>query len=514
MRSARRALVLAVALLAVFAGCTAPVADSQSEVADAETESVPAADRDGASEPIEDDSNESLEVRTGSLPFDGNRTLDRLETVLDVGIDPPTVYVEEPVDRGDATYRDSSSFFAVMGVPLPDPNDIETFHVGGAAGQRQDVYVLPSENASDDEIEQVLAHELTHAAQFQRNATGRTFSSIPADHRDTTDAQYVYLSLLEGSAVYAASTYADAHLADVEPEGERLARAYANASEGTKLQWGPYYHGSAYVAERADSPADHWEVYDDPPYTMRQVMDADPETGTESETDLEAFEATVASDGSDWRAIAVGTGTGDSDVFGAFVLRTVLETELAENRSEAAAAGWEYDRVRRFSSEEAAIDGYAWTVRAGDEANASTLEDAFAAYLASRSDEVAVDGAAIDGDPEPADRSDAVWFDGEYAFSLERLDDRTVAVIAGSPSFVGNASASPSNDDVVVEVGNATEPAVRIASTPASGGPAPIGTSRIAIDAPQSAIRPASVRDLRDGEPTVGDGRPGEQQHS
>lgn len=420
----RRIAVVAVVAILVLAGCTAPALEEGLD--DSVGDGTGAVDSDPDPDSDPDIEASTLEVRGGTLPFEENRTLERVETLLAVEIRPPVVYVEEPLERPRGP-RDPTSFEAVMGIDRPDPDDADgELRVGGVASPMQAVYVLPEDDASAAELERVFVHELVHVAQFQQDAPQRLRAAVPDAHRGTTDAELASLSVMEGAAVYGSAAYTERYDEPVEPEDEVVARLYDDAAPGTKLVWGPYHHGAAYVAERADEPADHWSLYDDPPVTMRGVLEGSPATDA-----LEPFEATLSPADAGW----VQT---DSDVLGEYVLRQVLATELETDRSAEAARGWTYDRLLRVEHDDAALDGYAWTVRFEGADEADAFETAVRVTLAER--HTSADGAG----------TDATWTDEPYAFALESVDERTVAILAGSEAFVESASVDADGPDVRV----------------------------------------------------------------
>lgn len=412
-----RVAVAAVLAVVVLAGCVAPAVDAPGEPAEDET-----------AEPVVDDREEPpLEVRGGTLPFEENRTLERVETMLEAELRPPVVYVEEQPDTSRMP-RDPTSFYAVMGIDRPDPADSDgELRVGGVASPMQAVYVMPEDDAPPAEIERVFVHELVHATQFQQDAPQRLRANVPDYHRGTTDADLARLSVMEGAAVYGSSVYTDRYDAPVEPEDELVERLYDGAAPGTKLVWGPYHHGHAYVDERFDDPADHWTLYDDPPVTMRGVLEGSPATDA-----LEPFDARLSAADSGWERA-------DADVMGEYVLRQVLETELETGRSADAASGWTYDRKLRAEHDEADLDGYAWSIRFEGADEADAFEAAAREYLTERSERELTDG-------------DAAWTDGPYAFSLESVDDRTVTIVAGNESFVTAATVDAAGSDVRVDL--------------------------------------------------------------
>ncbi len=450
---------LLVALLVVLAGCAAPAVDGPGDAPAIEepptAEDRPAAvddvgpgtdgeDRsddgtdDGEDRPTDgdpdaddgsqdagsgdgaDDRSAELEVRGGELPFDEERTFERVQTMLDVEMRPPTVYVEEPLSPA-APRTEPDGFHATMNLTPPEGGD--GLAAGGVASPANAVYVLPGENATPAEIERVFVHELVHAAQFQRGVHRDVVAAIPPAHRDTTDADLVRTAVMEAGAVYGSTAYTHRYDADVVPENESIDALYEEATPWTRLTAGPYYYGYRYADALADSPADHWSIYEDPPTTMAAVLSA--ERG--SARALEPFEGRLAADDRDWSLV-------EADTMGQYVVEQVLATELSADRSRTAADGWEYDRAVRIADPGAERDAHVWTVRFGDVDDAETFETAATAYLDGRTD--------------------------DRALALERVDDRTVAISAGPESIVAA---------VTVEATDGAD--VRI--TPTADGPAP-----------------------------------------
>ncbi|USZ72958.1 hypothetical protein [Natronosalvus halobius] len=426
-QSGRRMATVAVLLSVVLAGCAAPMAD---------TDGV-----DGSTDEDHATDERALEVH-GDVPLDANATFERVQTLLAVDLRPPTVYVNDPIERPPRPVQDPSSFYAVMGIPAPDPADgAEELRVGGVSSPMQAVYLLPEVEASPAEIEQVFVHELVHTAQFQRGAPRRVRAEIPAKHRGTTDARLTVTSLVEGSAVYVSSAYVETYDLPVTPEDDLLESLYPNAGPGTRLAWGPYHHGGRYVAAAAESPATHWSVYETPPVTMQEVRRGEPAIAS-GEAELESFGIDIDAESAGWESDPAKT-----DVVGSFVLEQVLATELAPEVAREAAAGWSYDRVRRFSSEGSVtgdgdndgdeVDSYVWAIRFQDESNASLATDAMATALERRATSVEAESGT---DAVNRTATTTRWRTETYAFSLERTNDRTIVLFAGDETYVESAS--------------------------------------------------------------------------
>ncbi|MFP9191915.1 hypothetical protein [Natronosalvus vescus] len=444
-----RITTLAVLLVVVLAGCAAPMADPGAET--------------GTETSLEESTESELEIRD-DLPFDADRSFERVQAMLGVTMQPPAVYIEEPLDPPGSSDRDPSSFYAVMGVPAPDPADIgPELRVGGVASSMQAVYLLPEDDATPAELEQVFVHELVHIAQFQQQAPQRIESSIPASHRGTTDATLTTTSLIEGAAVSVSSAYTTRYDLPVGTEREILERYYPKASAGTQLQWGPYHFGSQYVDAVADSPADHWQVYETPPVTMQELREGEPAITT-GETTLETVDITVDDDHPEWAFDPF-----EDDVMGVFALERVLATELSAETATDATAGWAYDRVRRASADDDRVDSYVWAVRFEDDTSADRFEATAERYLESRSTSIETitteSNATSDGTASTEDR----WFTDSYAFGLERADERTVVLVGGDRTFLESVTVEGTAWDGDVRVSLAEDDSTASMTAPSEG---------------------------------------------
>ncbi|WP_424019107.1 hypothetical protein ACOZ4N_06450 [Halorientalis pallida] len=417
----RRAARIAVCLLVLFAGCNAPIKPSTTDTPDTPTESVAPAATDpstdqlpplpGTPEPA------TVAVADGDLPVSPGPVFARLRHLLDASTGPPTVEVRDQPTRGDGLRPEAGEFEASLGIEAPRPAAESEIRVGGATTPDETVYVAPGD-ASPDRIERTLAHEFVHVVQFDRGTVSRLPDRLPPTRADTTDGEYVVRSLVEGAATYVSTRYTRRYLPEVETERETLARIYADASAGTRLFWGAYYHGARYVAASVDGTRDLQSVYADPPATTEQLLHrtGDPPT---------PLAVTVADADTAW----VDDST---DSRGELFLRLLLDSELPHDRAVAAATGWGNDRLVPFYRE--ADRSYAWVLRFDDGANATEARRAVADYL---------DGYATD--------SAAGWTRGTDAFALRRIDGRTFALLVGERGFVDGTTVSTEDGEVVVE---------------------------------------------------------------
>lgn len=443
MVSRRAALtVLAVALL-LFAGCTAPSAtpnvDDSSEV---EGGDVPDEDGESDDEQTDDDSDDasgeptdatddgpddaSEDVEPSDYPeLDLNENVVWNDVTALIGSDAPqpNLFVDEmPPGASDAFEPQQSDFQKAL-------NATETASGGnGTSGLATpgNVYVFP--DGPDEEVEQVLVHEYTHTIQYAEGMFASWLRSPP----ETTDEELVQTALIEGGAVYVADEYTDEQLDSVPLQSEQMQATYEAAPVGDRLLFAPYYFGAEYIHDDIDSAEELPEVYSSPPLTTSELLDPDREPpATALTVDVENTE-------SEWTVTR-------TDRQGELYTRIVLDTELSNDEAVEAAAGWSDDELLAFTDE--GQDGFAWTTQWASRDDADEFEAAFESKLDQRTDE---------------------WVDRT---TVERVDDRTVAVVIGPERFRAAVDISASDDGVdlvVTEPTSAAETAMTEPSLAAS----------------------------------------------
>ncbi|RXK49195.1 hypothetical protein [Halorientalis pallida] len=417
----RWAAQIAVCLLVLLAGCNAPFQSPRTDAADSQTATAEPARSDAPGDSVTPLPGTPRPARVtvvnGDLPVRPGPAFARVRHLLDASTGPPIVEVRDQPTREGGLRPEAGEFESLLGIEAPRPAAESEIRVGGATTPDQTVYVAPGD-ASASRVERTLAHEFVHVVQFDRDVVSRLPDRLPSGRADTTDGEYVVRSLVEGAATYVSTRYTRRYHPVVETEYETLARIYADASAGTRLFWGAYYHGARYVAASVDDPRDLRSVYADPPATTEQLLHRTQDPPT-------PLTVTVADADSAW----VGDST---DSRGELFVRLLLDSELPHDRAAAAAAGWGNDRLVPFYGEK--DRSYAWVIRFDDAPNATDARRAVADYL---------DAYASD--------SVSGWTRGAATFALRQIDGRTFALLAGERGFVDGASVSTDDGEVVVE---------------------------------------------------------------
>ncbi len=432
MVSRRTALTVLVVALLLFAGCTAPSAtpdvdDGEIEGGDVPDEDDDSDDEQTDDEQTDDDSNDANEdVEPSDYPeLDLNENVVWNDVAELIGSDAPqpNLFVDEmPPGASDAFEPQQSDFQKAL-------NATETASGGnGTSGLATpgNVYVFP--DGPDEEVEQVLAHEYVHTIQYAEGMFASWLRSPP----ETTDEELVQTALIEGGAVYVADEYTEEHLDGVPLQSEQMQATYEAAPVGDRLLFAPYYFGAEYIHDDIDSAEELPEVYSSPPLTTSELLDPDRKPpATELTVDVENTE-------SDWSVAR-------TDRQGELYTRIVLDTELSNDEAVEAAAGWSDDELLAFTDE--GQDGFAWTTQWASSDDADEFEAAFESKLDQRTDE---------------------WVDRT---TVERVDDRTVAVVIGPERFRAAVDISPSADGVDLVVTEPTSAAETAMTEPSLVGP-------------------------------------------
>lgn len=385
--------VFAVSVLLVVAGCTAPVADDPvSPVASEAPTSTPAATT--SDEPPAADQSEGVVVENGSLDVDVNRTFDRVQALVGTEYDGTRVLVRDLTSYKSGDYS-GVPFFRVFGIENPALDESQPT---GVTTLDATVYVTPA-GASPTRIEQVLAHEFVHVAQV-RSEMVPWFDGVSLE-RVTLDEQFARRSLVEGGAVYVTDAYTAEYLPDAQRQSDRIAAAYENGSSGNRVVWSQYHFGAQYVDETVEESGDLASVYEDAPTSTENVL----HPGERDE--LAPLDVDVEDD--EYRRVDSRTVQ-----VGELVTRITLRDVTNRSTAVTASSGWGNDRVVVFSTDQ--TWHVAWVTRWDTEQDA---------------DEFAAAAGELGADP-----------DTDSAFRVDRVDDETVVVFAGSEAFVETAEAS------------------------------------------------------------------------
>ena len=396
-----RKALLGVVLLVLVAGCTSAVQPPGA---------VPA---DGQATGIGDEPH--IAVTNGSIPVDETALFFETTRMLGADVSPPeTIEIEREEDM--AIQREPMPhFFQIVGVDRPAGANSAATALGYVTDPST-VHVNERLADDSDQLRLTLTHEYVHVVQKRTDAVSRLEASVP--DQNTTDADIVRTSVLEGVAVTVETRYWERHAYTGTSPAAGMKQSYA-ATEGAR-QWvyAPYYLGYEYVQTRTASPTATDALYDEPPHTSEELVHGLP-GGSEP---LPPLSVDVQS--ADWAV----NGT---DRTGELFVRVALDTELGSEEAATAAAGWGTDnRVALTNGDDRA---YAWALRWDDAANATEFERAVERYLDAR--------GTADGE---------VWVDGAVAFDVTRVGDETVVVLLGDESFVRTATVRGTDGTVTV----------------------------------------------------------------
>jgi len=350
-----------------------------------------------------------------SEKLDANRTFQRVERMVGEDVDSPAVRVLGSGDAGGGAVGG----FTHTPYRFAEYLDLRNVSTGGgpsAAGLTDGfgrVYILPGSGPTS-QLRQVLVHEFVHVVQFR---SGMLPGGWPVSGNDTTDAGQVRLTLLEGAAVYVADEYTERHLpGNVSRQSEQIAGSYARARVGGRFAFARYYFGSAYVADRLDSPDQLRSLYENPPETTEQILHGD--------TDDPYEPLSVRTSASGWTV----EDPDDVDIMGELFVRVTLSRALSLEAAADAADGWGNDRVVEYERADGNETGFAWVLRWDDAANATEFREAIGTYVDRRET-----GPGL-------------------SIRAETVGEQTVAVFLGPPDFVEAGSVSGTSSEVRVTV--------------------------------------------------------------
>ncbi|KPN31139.1 hypothetical protein SY89_01882 [Halolamina pelagica] len=342
----------------------------------------------------------------GDLPVNATLVWQRVESILGGEYDPPAVSV-----RDGALEPQTDDFAAHLGLG----DGVETFdadRVRASYSQRTGRVRISPGNGSVAQVTRILAHEYVHVVQFRRVDGNRTVFLDRVSDRESFGIQR---ALIEGSAVYLEDAYTRQFLGFSAIE--RRCGEYRNGTHYERYAGQAYCFGGQYFAAQLDSPGEAFSPNTRLPNTTEQLLH--PGT-TEPPANLTVVDETPT----DWYTPASFARRGE------LFARTVLGTELPEDRAAEAAAGWGNDRLVAVTGD---TEGYVWVLRWDTDADAREFERAFADYLDARGNRTA-EGWRVDG---------------EY-YRLATVDDRTVAVVTGNETFVDAVSVGGAGEKVAV----------------------------------------------------------------
>ena len=429
---------VAVAVLAValaVSGCQAPGTNPE---AVSPAEPSPADDRPtnetdqngttGGSEdpfPISDPAN--VTVEGGDLRTDPGLVYSRLQALLETAAPAPaSVRVYNSTEGlGDSIPSGGLGigqprFFDVIGFETGDIRN-ETFvdDVGnGYTLGSGSIAVFVQENATRDEEEMLLAHELAHYIQFQNDRQSQLAEQIDPQ---TVDGGYVVRSLVEGTAVFTTDNYLGRFGENRTTNSPYYDDEQTAYPRGHLRRWAnsQYQIGTDYVTQRLDSPSEVGAIYETPPTRSRELLDPD----APPEPQLSVSNALARSEIS-------------TNELGAAFLRYALESHIDADRAESVATGLGADSLHQFRSDSDTFGNYAWATRWDSAADADAFEAAFSDYLDARGN-ASTDGWTLD--------------DLGLTVQLRRPTPEAVVAMFGSDSFVEGTTASGTDGEIVLQ---------------------------------------------------------------
>lgn len=401
---------VAVALLVVAAGCSAP-AHTDQEVGDVEASNGTAAAEGPESNGT--DSTAAVRVEGGTLDTDPTPIYRRVVRLTEAEAGDQVTVVIEDGRSDDASGVDRVTLVDLLAL-VP-----ETLNASGPIARTDPedgtVHIWPARISSRTRLNTTLAHEFVHVQQ----ARAGVIEQVWTDESVTGNERVVLRAVIEGTAVYVESAY-------VERYGGRQ-RFYANDTAFEEmdpykiLSAFPYYFGNRYVEHRIDDPAEVDRIYDDPPRSAEAILHPN------RNATPRRLSVAVADDESDWNDQFSPT------TYGEHFLWATLLTELDNETAWQAATGWGNDSAVRFKTLSGEV-GYAWALRMDSERDADELNAAVESYLANRSDR-------IEGE---------VYYDDDTALRFVRTSPETGVLLLGNASFVETTAVNGTNDSVTV----------------------------------------------------------------
>ncbi|WP_135533453.1 hypothetical protein [Halostella pelagica] len=415
MATRRRLAALILVLSVVLSGCAADSAAFQTTADENDTNTTTETTVATTTTEVNVTEKYSVPVEGDDLPVDADRTFARVQALVGTNVEPQSVTVREGTARSNtADYYTSRSFFRIMGL------DETNYSTKGASGvtYRDGEVRLTTREASDAEVERVLAHEFIHTVQMRSGMT-ESLNRESAVSR-STDASLVRQALVEGGAVYVTDSYSERFQSPTVHQSDVVAEEYESGPAGNRYLWAPYHFGYRYVAATVDSPNELDTAYENHPETTEQLIH---NYGPAEEPALD-LELSTDDSGSWFRT--------DADTKGELVTRIVLRSQLSRARAAAAASGWGNDRLYVYEHSSGRTTGLAWALRWDDADEADEAQAAFRSYAAKHGD------------------------DSEASVQVERVTRETLVVFAGDDEFVDNAYAAGSDDEVEVAIDNRT----------------------------------------------------------
>lgn len=411
---ARPVLVAALVVCALLAGCTTPLSDGGGVQNGTDAAgSEPAGETDG------DDAltaEERQRLRNDDLPTDEVAVYRNVTALLDSDAAAPTV-----------TARDLTEQFRSAYGHTEDPRfrrlnltEVRVDRAGTGGFAYADEVIVHRGGGDEAAVESVLVHEFTHTIQYSEEMIAVSEPRIPGwagtgTDLNTTDADLAATALIEGGAMYVEDEYARRHLDGVDRPSARMDVAYREEPPGMRYVFAPYAFGADYANATLEDPSNLGALYrEDPPVTTHGIMY--PEAGVDEPADV-----TVETD-----VRAEGVAVARTDRMGAMFLHVALGAHLPEDAADEAARAWREDRLVEFEAGDERP--FVWTLRLSDAEAADRVAALFERSLAERTDA----------------RADE--------FAVDRVGERTVAVVSGDREFRDRVAVSVRDGAVEIEV--------------------------------------------------------------
>ncbi|WP_436901179.1 hypothetical protein [Halovenus halobia] len=419
----RHALVLIVLAVAVaVSGCQAPGANTGPTTPETPVNDTETPDAGDGPFPLSDPVN--ITVDGAPVEPDPGLIHDRLQVLLETDTPAPERIQSYNNTTGFANSAPGglqlpSRFFRVVGFETGPVENTFIDRVGnGYTLGLGSVAVYVSPNATRNEAEMLLAHELTHYIQFQNERQQALAAELDIQ---TVDGSYVLRSLLEGPAVVATDNYLREFSENGTLNSPYYDREQKRYPPGHIGRWSNsrYQIGTDYVTSQIGSLSDIGEIYEDPPTRSRELLDPDagqrPALATVLEHDREQI---------------------SSNRLGAAFTRFGLESHVDPSRAEAVAEGFGTDTLYQYSSGQDTYGNYVWVTRWESEADAERFNATITDYFDARGNQT------TEG-----------WRLSELGLTVEvrSAGADTRALVVGSASFVDETVISGRQGAVTIE---------------------------------------------------------------
>jgi len=359
----------------------------------------------------------------------------------------PTIRIrdfEGTIADGAAMPTEATAFQRLLVYDDPDdepPGGVLAFVTAGSPDVNVNRDRLPAvKNGSYGRtVEGLLVHEYTHVVQFQSEAVARSQPSLLSA---TSDDTLAYQATIEGGAEFVADDYTD----DSAVERVRARWNDPRTSAAARLGQWPYYRGLVYLDERFAGPSDLWEIYENPPASTAAILRGE-----------------AGGDGPPNRSLDLELADYHSEVDdrpGAAFAEVALSKEVDPERARDVATGWRWGALKSIQPDrDTDADRslrHVWVTEWQSEAEADAFETAMTEYLDSR-----------------WGTENGTWSaQGGPSFALERVDENSLAVLAGPDAFLADATVTVEGDEYVIDSAGGTA-----ASTSASASTASIAPS-------------------------------------